>query len=267
MKQLLRVAMLFFAAFFALFLIARLHGKKQSQASSNTGSTSKMNMPSIQREAAANPAANSDMSDMSGMHMDMNPHVFMTALRPADPADQARAGQILATLRPALEKYKDYHVALAGGFQIFLPKLPQEHYHFTNWRYAVEAAFVFNPAHPTSLLYRKIPGGYELEGAMYTAPKKYTEDQLNERVPLSIARWHKHVNLCLPAKAGLPAAADLPQKGTPPAQINRKEFGLGGSISTEQACSAVGGRWFPEIFNWMVHVYPYESDPAKIWAH
>jgi len=22
----------------------------------------------------------------------------------------------------------------------------------------------------------------------------------------------------------------------------------------------------PRIFGWMVHVYPYETDPAKIWA-
>lgn len=267
MKQLLRVMIIFLTAFFALFLVARLHGQNQSQsqtqaqsqASSNTGSMSKMDMPSAQHEAAANPAAartaNNDMSDMSGMHMDMNPHMFMTALRPANAADQVRAAQILATLRPAIEKYRDYHVALADGFQIFLPNLPQQHYHFTNWRYAVEAAFTFNPAHPTSLLYNKVPGGYELEGAMFTAPKRYTEDQLNKRVPLSVARWHKHVNFC------------MPQKGTPPAQVNWREFGLGGSISTEQTCVDAGGKWTPEIFNWMVHVYPYESNPAKIWAH
>ena len=265
MKQLLRVAVLFLAGFFALFLVARLHGKRQSQtrsqsqAASGTSSKSKMDMPSMRREAAANPAAaraaNDDMSDMSGMRMDMNPHMFMTALRPANPADQARADQILATLRPAIAKYKDYRVALADGFKIFLPNVPQQHYHFTKWRYAVEAQFAFNPAHPTSLLYKKTPGGYELEGAMFTAPKRFTEDELNERVPLSVARWHKHVNFC------------LPQKGTPLAQVNHKEFGLGGSISTQQACSAAGGRWFPEIFNWMVHVYPYESDPSKIWAH
>ncbi|HKV26987.1 MAG TPA: hypothetical protein VJN90_01775 [Candidatus Acidoferrales bacterium] len=255
-----KIAVLVFATFFALLLVVRLHGKKaqsqnptQSQASS---SMDKMNMPSMQREASANPAAaRAANDDMSSMHMDMSPHMFMTALRPANSADQARADQILATLRPAIEKYKDYHAALADGFQIFLPNLPQQHYHFTNWRYAVEAAFTFDPARPTSLLYVKIPGGYELEGAMYTAPKRYTEDQLNERVPLSIARWHKHVNFC------------MPQKGTPPAQVNWKQFGLGGSISTEQACTDADGRWTPEIFSWMVHVYPYESDPAKIWAH
>lgn len=259
MKQLLQVAIIFLAAFFALFLVALLHPEKsqaQSQASSNAGSMSKMDMPSMQREAAANPTvARAANDDMSGMHLDMNPHMFMTALRPANAADQARADQIVDTLRPAIEKYKDYHAALADGFKIFLSNVPQQHYHFTNWRYAVEAQFAFHPARPTSLLYKKVPGGYELEGAMYTAPKRYTEDQLSERVPLSVARWHKHVNFC------------MPPKGTPPAQVNHKEFGLSGSISAKQACSAAGGRWFPEIFNWMVHVYPYETDPDKIWAH
>jgi hypothetical protein len=48
------------------------------------------------------------------MHMEMNGHMFMTTPRPPNPADQQRAGEILAALRPAIEKYKDYHVALAG---------------------------------------------------------------------------------------------------------------------------------------------------------
>ena len=36
------------------------------------------------------------------------------------------------TLRPAIEKYKDYHVALNDGFKIFGPNVPQPRYHFTN---------------------------------------------------------------------------------------------------------------------------------------
>ena len=57
-----------------------------------------------------------------------------------------------------------------------------------------------------------------------------------------------------------------PAKGTPPSEVNWKEFGQG-SIATEEACDVAGGRWVPQIFNWMVHVYPFEKDPAKIWAH
>jgi len=192
---------------------------------------------------------------MSGHDMNMNAHMFMTALRPESPADDKRAAEIVAALRPAIEKYKDYRVALADGFQIFRPDLPQTHYHFTNRRYGLEAQLDFNPAHPTSLLYTKTADGYALEGAMYTAPRRFTEDDLNERVPLSAARWHKHVNFCLPPGG---------ERITP---ANMKEFGLLGSITTEDACNAASGRWIPVIFNWMVHVYPYETDPQRIWAH
>jgi len=32
---------------------------------------------------------------------------------------------------------------------------------------------------------------YLLEGVMYTANPDATEDELNERIPLSVGRWHK----------------------------------------------------------------------------
>jgi len=44
------------------------------------------------------------------------------------------------------------------------------------------------------------------------------------------------------------------------------KFGLQGSIVTAAACQAAGGSFLPHLFGWMVHVYPYEADPAKIWA-
>ena len=44
------------------------------------------------------------------------------------------------------------------------------------------------------------------------------------------------------------------------------QFGLAGSITTAQACEAAGGSFKPVIYNWMVHVWPFETDPAKIWA-
>ena len=213
-------------------------------------------MDSMQHDAAANPdAARSAHDAMSHAHMEMGAHMFMTDLRPENASDEKRATQILDTLLPSIEKYKDYRVALADGYQIFLPKFPQPQYHFTNYRYAFEAQFTFNPAHPTSLLYQKMGDGYALLGVMYTAPKRFTEDQLNDRVPLSVARWHKHTNLCLPPH-------DIPV-----AQADWKKFGLAGSIATEDACKAAGGRWIPQIFGWMVHVYPYESDAEKIWPH
>lgn len=222
-----------------------------------------MQMDDMQHEAAKHPeaaqAAHQAMSEhMSGdMHddMDMGAHMRMTALRPANADDQKRADEIVAMLRKSIAKYEDYHVALADGFKIFLPNVPQKHYHFTNNRYALKAQFTFDPEHPTSLLYKKTADGYQLEGAMFTAPRRFTEDQLNERVPLSVARWHQHVNFC------------LPPRGAGMQQVDLKQFGLNGLIATEDACHAASGRWFPIVFGWMVHVYPFESDPARVWAH
>ena len=251
------------AATAAPFLLTAPGRAQQSQNSKQPVAPSQDAMPGMDMGSAQRDQKSEKNSDgavaanqaMSGHDMDMGAHMFMTELRPANAADEKRAAEIVAVLRPAIEKYQDYRVALADGFQIFRPDLPQEHYHFTNYTYAFEAAFAFNPAHPTSLLYTKTKDGYKLEGAMYTARKKATEDELNERVPLSVARWHKHVNLCLPPKGATFQVADM------------KTFGFLGSIATEDACTQAGGRWYPQIFNWMVHVYPYETDPAKIWAH
>src|ERR1700674_4267734 len=77
-------------------------------------------------------AANDAMSDHD-MDMSMTAHMYMTTLRPANPADEKRAAEIIAQLRPAIEKYQDYRVALAEGFKIFMPEVPQPHYHFTNY--------------------------------------------------------------------------------------------------------------------------------------
>src|SRR5580693_463717 len=109
------------------------------------------------------------MNSMEGHHMDMGPHMKMTALRPQQPGDGEKAQKIVETARGVMEKYKDYHAALNDGFKIFHPEIPQKQYHFTNYRYGFEAAFSFNPEHPTSLLYEKNGDDYKLIGVMYTA--------------------------------------------------------------------------------------------------
>ena len=210
------------------------------------------NMPGMDmNDAKANEAhAVHDMTPGEHAH---NAHRHMTSPRPETPEDAARAKEIVDQLRAGIDKYKDYHVALADGYKIFLPNLPQPEYHFTNYMNGFLEGFKFDPARPTSLLYRKTSTGYELVGAMYTMPKRATEDQLNERVPLSVASWHLHTNLCMP-----------------PANQRRNadwtKFGLRGSIATQEACDAAGGRFHPVIFGWMVHVYPYEDSTEKIFA-
>ena len=173
----------------------------QSQTSSQSADHSSMPGMNMDEKVSERAAVN----DMTPGHQDAHSHhMYMTTMRDRTPDDVARAGDIVTKLRAGIEKYKDYHVALNEGFRIFMPNVPQPEYHFTSYKNGFLEAFTFDPARPTSLLYKKTSTGYELVGAMYTMPKRATEDQLNERVPLSIAMWHLHTNLCLPAAWPIP---------------------------------------------------------------
>ena len=190
----------------------------------------------------------------------VSPYMKMTPSRPATAADSARAAQVAAELRTAIAKYKDVKVAEADGYEIFAPGLRQEVYHFTSrWR-SVKEAFRFDPAQPSSLLYRKTPaGGYELVGAMYHAPKRLSEDKLDERVPLSMAKWHAHTNFC------------IPKRGEQQRWLEKRDgkpvFGPAGGISTRAQCDAVGGKFHEQVFGWMVHAMVFAgTDPASIWG-
>ena len=196
----------------------------------------------------------SQAADMANTHMPG--HMYMTTLTPLKPGDQQKADAVVAAAKTAIAPYEDYHKALADGYQIFLPNLPQAQYHFTKYENGRDAWSHFDPLKPTSLLYEKTAdGGYKLVGAMYTDRVDATEEELNDRIPLSIARWHQHINFCK-APAGQKAAYFGPDA----------KFGLLGSITTKEACEGAGGEFHPHIFGWMVHVYPYESDPKKIWS-
>ena len=90
---------------------------------------------------------------------------------------------------------------------------------------------------------------------MYTDRLRASEDELNSRIPLSIARWHQHINFCVAPRGQLAAYFGPHAK-----------FGLMGSIVTKDQCDAAGGFFLPHVLGWMVHVYPYETDPRKVWA-
>lgn len=229
---------------------------QQNQQDMSAMDMSDHNMPAMgdMRSMESQGSAHA-MHSMENRHMDMGPHMKMTPLREPGPGDAERADKVVKSARNVAKKYQDYHAALEDGFEIFLPNVPQKQYHFTNKRYAFASAFHFNPEHPTSLLYEKHGDDYKLIGVMYTAPKRMSEDQLNKRIPLSIAQWHEHVNFCAP----------------PPDKKNEMwapnpRFGLRGSITTKEECEAAGGKFMPVIFGWMVHVYPFEKNPEEIWA-
>jgi hypothetical protein len=199
-------------------------------------------------------AAAADMSAGSMAHM--SGHMYMTALRAAQPGDRQKADAVLAAAKVAMAPYKDYRKALADGYEIFLPNIPQPQYHFTNYEHALAARSKFDPLKPTSLLYIKTAdGGYKLVGVMYTDRVDAGDEEINDRIPLSVARWHQHVNFCK-------APADRKAEYFGP----DAKFGLLGSITTRQACEAAQGEFHPHVFGWMVHIYPYETDPTRVWS-
>jgi len=240
------------AAALGLFAICPLWCQQQDSKSdmSNLSASEMHDMPGMGNDGSAHA-----MHAMEGHHMDMGPHMKMTTLRDLKPGDQEKADQVVAAARQVADKYTDYKVALADGYKIFMPNRPQKQYHFTNYWYAFEASRRFNPEHPTSLLYEKQGDGYKLIGVMYTAPKDTPEEELDSRIPLSIAQWHAHVNLCV-------APPDKKKEMWGP----NPQFGLAGSIVTNEACDAAGGKFMPQIFGWMVHVYPFEQKPEDIWS-
>jgi hypothetical protein len=189
--------------------------------------------------------------------LDRNEHMEMTAPRPLQPGDQQRADAVVVAARKVMEQYADYRKALTSGYTILAPGVKQRVYHFT-----LNGDFHANLAHfdlekPTSLLYVRLPSPgprYKIVGLMYGAPYDVTEDELNRRIPLSVARWHKHSNICMPPN-GL--NVDLMHPGS--------LFGPLGSIVTADACKAAGGNFLPHPIGWVVHVYASETDPSKIW--
>jgi hypothetical protein len=193
------------------------------------------------------------MSDM-GMDSVMSLHMQMTPARVATHEDSTRALAVVAELRHAIAKYKDVAVAERDGFQMFLPNIKNQRvYHFTNYRNAFKEAFRFDPDQPTSLLYKRGPDGQMmLIGAMYTMPKRAGLDKLDERVPLGIAQWHKHVNWCLPKKGESARWAER--------KDGRPVFGPESPIATQAGCDAVGGDFHPSLFGWMIHANVFEGE-------
>ncbi|HKO16655.1 MAG TPA: hypothetical protein VJU87_10470 [Gemmatimonadaceae bacterium] len=200
---------------------------------------------------------------MGGMAMDpvMSAHMLLTPARAATHADTVRALAVVDELRRAIAKYRDTSAATAAGFRMFLPNVKHQRvYHFTNYHNAFREAFRFDPEQPTSLLYKPgTDGKLVLIGAMYTAPRGASLDRLNERVPLSIAHWHKHVNWC------------LPRKGENARWLERRDgrpvFGPESPIATKAACDAVGGDFHDTLFGWMVHANVFAgSDLASIFG-
>ncbi len=235
----------------ALFAAVACRPRQAAQAPMDMGA-----MDSTDQHATQ--AAHDAMSGPPPMSLD--PHLVLTPARPGSAADSTRATALVAQMHAALDTYRDVHTAQADGFRQFLPGVKQPVYHFTNWRWALAEMFRFDPAKPTSLLYRQAADGrFVLVGAMYTAPARASLDELDRRIPLSLARWHEHVNWCAPPRGERERWRET--------RSGRPVFGPKSPIATAEACAAVGGRFLPRIFGWMVHVMAFASDdPSVIWG-
>jgi len=197
-----------------------------------------------------------DMADMGPSMAAMAGHMYITPLRTKQAGDEEKVKAVVAALKASMERYKHYRKALADGYYIANPKLKQPQYHFISQANTREADLHFDPSKPTALLYRRTPTQeYKLEGAMYTTSPDATEDELNERIPLSIVRWHRHMNFC-----------EAPENHVKYYQSAHPKFGMFGSIKTEEECKAERGTFHPYMFTWMIHVFPYESSLKDIFS-
>jgi hypothetical protein len=194
----------------------------------------------------SDPAAAGGATAMGGPIV-QTAHLKLTALRAPNALDSARGAEVLRDLREGIDEYRDYRKALKDGYRVFLPNVPMKVYHFTNYRRAIWEGRSFDARKPSSLLYERTPdGGYTLVGAMYVARKDATPDELHARVPLSLAQWHAHVNICAPLRR-----ARARWRETVNGQM---KFGPAGAISTKEECERESARFIPQIFGWMVHV-------------
>jgi hypothetical protein len=200
---------------------------------------------------------------MMGDTMDAGRHLRMTPHWDERSGDRARADSLADVARNALARYTDVKLAEADGYHMFAPKVRKQGvYHYSNRANAFHARSEFDVTRPSALLYQpQRDGSLRLIGAMYTAPPDFSLDQLDERLPLSIAQWHQHTSICLPpgsvARRGA-AAMDRMNMDS--------RFGPRGSISTREECDAANGVFLPRMFGWMVHVNMFLS-PEQTWVH
>jgi hypothetical protein len=164
-------------------------------------------------------------------------HMAFTPTRPGTAADTARALYLVERLRAAIAPYQTLEAAeLAGYHSRKDPEMVKgaRLLHVGTRIGRKGQAKPFDPAAPQALLYRRdADGQFHLAGAMYIAPPSATLDDLDAMIPLSVAHWHRHMNICISG--------------------NRRSFRRIPEATTEEACEAAGGRFRAES-RFMVHV-------------
>jgi hypothetical protein len=173
-----------------------------------------------------------DMATMEPGHH----HMSFTPRRDGSAADTAKALAVVHALRSAIAQYPTLATAESAGFRSRLPEAMQQrrrllHVGRPGRRLGTGG---FDPAAPQALLYRRDASGeFVLAGAMFVAPEGATENELDARIPLSVARWHRHLDVC------------RGPKGEMKPRYRR--------ATTASACGGLGGRFRSES-RYMVHV-------------
>lgn len=179
-------------------------------------------------------------------------HMSFTASRPGTAIDSARALGVVRALRTAIQPYQTLDAAERAGYRPRrnpdsmrgagllhagrgtrrFPAAETSRLSAENSRPSDEPTF--DPRAPQALLFRRAPDGrMQLAGAMFVAPPGATADELDSMIPLSIAHWHRHLNVCVAGERG--AVVPIPRASTP------------------ESCTAAGGRFRAES-RYMVHV-------------
>ena len=126
---------------------------------------------------------------------------------------------------------------LGGSFD------PVHHGHLIVAQVAREAlgleALRFVPARQQPFKGGRHGASAEHRAAMFVAPEGATEEDLDARIPLSVARWHQHLDVC---------------RG-PEGEMKRRYR----QATTASACEAAGGRFRSES-RYMVHVMVDSGD-------
>lgn len=164
-------------------------------------------------------------------------HMAFTAARPGTPQDSARALAVVDKLRDAIAPYQTLEEAEKAGYRARRDTgmvRGARLLHAGKWPKRPGQVQKFDPAAPQALLYRRgIDGELHLAGGMFVAAPSATLEDLDAMVPLSVAHWHQHENICV---AG-----------------NRRSFRMVPKATTEEECTKAGGR-FRTQSRYMVHV-------------
>jgi hypothetical protein len=219
--------------------------------------------------SAADSQAQAEMSRIiAGVLSDTSAHMRMGPTRAATAADSARGAAIVLAARAGLSQYADVKVAERDGYYRNNPSVedqPIYHYNRLDRLQTINAAkqVAFDPTKPVSLLYKKDDRGQlRLIGAMYATGESAAPEDLDALLPISMAQWHEHVNLCYPGGALVRYASKKVDAGT--VFVSKLFF----SITSAKECETAGGRFVPVELGWMAHVYMFagSDDPNVIWG-